>query len=295
MRAFAALLLAAATWLSEPLAGQSPPPALSRTQTDHRTLPPRFRADAWALPDEELLGFVEIPAGPFVMGADPSLDPLAFDNERWQGTVNVPLFYIGRFEVTVAQFKAFVDAANFRVDAQALQGAPDHPVAFVSWPDALAYCRWLERRLREWPGTPARLRALLQEGWHVTLPTEGEWEKAARGTDRRIYPWGNEPRKDRANFESKGTTAVGQFPCPECAFGLADLSGNVWELTRSPYQPYPYDESDDLRIVDADALWIMRGGHFGDPARNVRTTIRGGADPGARRAIIGFRVVISKR
>jgi formylglycine-generating enzyme required for sulfatase activity len=294
MRALAGLLLAAATSLSATLAWQSPAPPLRPAQSDHPSPPPRFRADAWALPDEDLLGFVEIPAGPFVMGADAKLDPLAFDNERWQGTVDVPLFYIGRFEATVAQFKAFVDATSFKVDAQALQDAPNHPVTFISWPDALAYCRWLERRLREWPATPARLRALLQEGWRVTLPTEAQWEKAARGTDRRVYPWGNEPRKDRANFESKGTTPVGQFPCPECPFGLADMSGNVWELTRSPYQPYPYDESDDRRDLDADALWIMRGGHFGDPARNVRTTTRGGADPGARRAFIGFRIVISK-
>ncbi len=75
----------------------------------------------------------------------------------------------------------------------------------------------------------------------------------------------------------------GSFPCPECPYGLADMAGNVWEWTRSPYQPYPYDESDDRANLDADALWVMRGGHFGDPARLVRTTARGAAEPGARR------------
>jgi formylglycine-generating enzyme required for sulfatase activity len=256
---------------------------------------PRFRADAWSLPDDDLLGFVEIHGGPFTMGTDVKVDPQAFDNERWQGTVDVPTFYIGKFEVTVAQFKAFADATGFKVDPQTLNAPANHPVTFVSWPDALAYCRWLEQRLRESPSTPETLRAALKNGWRVSLPTEAEWEKAARGTDRRIYPWGNEPRKDRANFESRGTTPVGQFPCPECPFGLVDMSGNVWEWTRSPYQAYPYDPADDHRQnLEADALWVMRGGHFGDPARTIRAATRGGADPGARRPFIGFRIAITR-
>jgi formylglycine-generating enzyme required for sulfatase activity len=256
--------------------------------------PPRFRADAWSLPDDNLLGFVEIQGGPFTMGTDIKVDPQAFDNERWQGTVDVPTFYIGRFEVTVAQFKAFADATGFKVDPQTLNMSANHPVTFVSWPDALAYCRWLEQRLRESPATPETLRVALKNGWRVSLPTEAEWEKAARGTDRRIYPWGNEPRKDRANFESRGTTPVGQFPCPECPFGLVDMSGNVWEWTRSPYQAYPYDPADDRQNLEADALWVMRGGHFGDPARTIRAATRGGADPGARRPFIGFRLAITR-
>ena len=73
------------------------------------------------------------------------------------------------------------------------------------------------------------------------------------------------------------------------------MSGNVWEWTRSPYQPYPFDPSDDRRELQADALWVMRGGSFADAERNVRTAIRGGADPGARRAFIGFRVVITNQ
>ncbi|MCH7666030.1 MAG: formylglycine-generating enzyme family protein, partial [Acidobacteria bacterium] len=128
----------------------------------------------------------------------------------------------------------------------------------------------------------------------VGLPSEAQWEKAARGTDGRIYPWGNEPRPDRANYRGTRTTAVGSFDCPECPFGLFDMSGNVWELTRSRYQPYPYDPSDDREDLEVDALWVMRGGHFGDPERNVRAALRGGVDPGVRRPFIGFRVVISR-
>ena len=214
---------------------------------------------------------------------------MAFDNERWspaqaEGTVDVPMFYIAQREVTVAEFARFAQATKWNVDARALGGRPDHPVAFVSWPDALAYCRWLE----------STMKGSLPAGFRVTLPTEAQWEKAARGTDRRRFPWGDEPRRDRANFSSQGTVPAGTLPCPECAYGLSDMAGNVWEWTRSPLQPYPYDESDDRSNLEADALWVMRGGGFADGPQLIRTTVRGGAEPGARRPFIGFRVAISR-
>ena len=135
---------------------------------------------------------------------------------------------------------------------------------------------------------------MLRDGWRIGLPSEAEWEKAARGTDGWIFPWGNAPRADRANYGGATTTPVGTFDCPECPFGLADMSGNVWELTRSPYQAYPFDPTNDRDDLEEDALWVMRGGHFGDPLRYVRTAARGGIDPSARRPFIGFRVVISR-
>lgn len=241
--------------------------------------------------------FVEIPGGAFTMGVGTDVDAQAFDNERWspaagQGTVDQPAFFIARTETTVAQFGAFVRATNRPMDARALEGPADHPVTFVSWPDAVAYCRWLETTLKENPGQHAMLAGRLGAGWRVRLPTEAQWEKAARGGDGRRYPWGPEPRRDRANFESAGVAAVGQFPCPECPYGLQDMSGNVWEWTSSPYQPYPYTEADDRANLQADALWVIRGGHYGDPARMMRTTVRGGAEPGARRPFIGFRVAL---
>ena len=245
-----------------------------------------------ALPD-----FVEVAAGPFTMGADPARDSLAFDNERWsasagEGTVDLPSFFIARTEVTVRQFAAFAAAGKWTVAPETLAGPPAHPATFVTWPDALAYGRWLETTLKAAPGVPATVKQRLAEGWRVRLPSEAQWEKAARGTDGRRYPWGAEPRRDRANFGGTGTTPVGQFPCPECPYGLADMSGNVWEWTASPNQPYPYDPNDDRANLDADALWVIRGGHFGDDARLVRTTARGAAEPGARRAFIGFRVAL---
>lgn len=261
---------------------------------------PGFRSDAWYLPDDETLGFVEIPAGPFLMGSDPSVDPAAFDNERWsevsaQGQLDLPTFYIGRTEVTVAQYAAFVAATNHPADSLSVRGQPDHPVALVSWTDALAYAGWLESQMRASAAAPGALRELLERGWQITLPDEAQWEKAARGADGRVYPWGNAPRNDRANFGSRRTVPVGSIPCPECAYGLADMSGNVWEWTRSPFQPLPFDPTNDRDRLQDDALWVMRGGAFSDAANLTRAAVRGGADPGARRPFIGFRVAITRQ
>lgn len=257
-----------------------------------------FRADVFYLPDDSLLGFVPIPGGSFVMGSDPGVDSLAFDIEWWgegrvQGTVDLPRFHIARYETTVAQYGAFVRATGHPVpDAATLRSPPDHPVASVAWTDAVAYARWLDKSLRSAPDTPPTLSRLLSDGWRVALPSEAQWEKAARSDDGRIYPWGDDPSRDRANFRASSTRPVGSFDCPDCAYGLVDLSGNVWEWTRSPYQPYPYDEADDAETVGTDALWVIRGGSFGDPEQFVRAANRGGADPGARRPFIGFRVAL---
>ncbi|HXG87463.1 MAG TPA: SUMF1/EgtB/PvdO family nonheme iron enzyme [Vicinamibacterales bacterium] len=253
-----------------------------------------------AQPDVAMPEFVAIPGGALVMGADPARDPLAFDNERWsptqgEGAVRVAPFYIARHEISVAAFAEFVRRSAWKADARALAGPATHPVSFVSWPDALAYCRWLEAQLKQSSATPAAIKERLNAGWRMTLPTEAEWEHAARGGDRRRYPWGNELQSGRANYAGHATTPVASFACPECAHGLADMSGNVWEWTSSPFQPYPYNPDDDRVTLAEDALWVIRGGGFGDEARLIRTTARGGAEPGARRAFIGFRPVIANR
>jgi formylglycine-generating enzyme required for sulfatase activity len=263
-----------------------------------RTELARFRTDAWQLPDEPLLGFVKIPKGEFLMGSDPRVDPLAYENERWsnerlRGSVALPTYYIGRYEVTVAQLAVFAAQSGYPLDPAALQAPPDHPATNVSWTDALAYARWLQATLRESPGTPLELMTLLSAGWRITLPSEAEWEKAARSSDGRVYPWGNWPSTEYANFGASGTRAVGSFMCMSCAFGLSDMSGNVWELTRSPFRPYPFDSNDRAIDLLADALYIMRGGSFSDMANNVRAATRGGVDPGARRSFIGFRLVLT--
>lgn len=259
-----------------------------------------FRPDVWFLPNDEMLGFVAIPEGSFPMGSNPLIDPLAFENERWsdtrrQGIVEVPEYYIARFETTTAQFAAFVEATGYRADPQSLEQVLNHPVAYVSWTDAIAYTRWLDKALREAPFLAQAMRDFLTQGGHVTLPNEAEWEKAAKGSESRIYPWGNQMQPQRANVAGTGTMAVGNFACPECVFDLMDMSGNVWEWTRSPYQDYPFDWSDNRGSLSEDALWIMRGGSYNDEASNARASVRGAADPGARRPFIGFRVVLSKQ
>jgi formylglycine-generating enzyme required for sulfatase activity len=290
----AVLILVGTLWTFRPSSDAPPLPAMASAGD-----PSRFRADAWFLPADELLGFVEIPTGPFLMGSDPALDSLAYDNEHWletggQATIELPTFYLGRYEVTVAQYRAFAEATGHRADSAAVAGVADHPVTAVSWADALSYARWLEEQLRESYATPAELGRLFEAGWRVSLPTEAEWEKAARGTDGRIYAWGDEPRRDRANFLSEVTRPVGSFPCPECPYGLSDMAGNVWEWTRTPFRTAPYDGRGTPTDLREDALWVIRGGSFGDSEQNVRAAVRGGGDPGARRPFIGFRLAISR-
>ena len=221
---------------------------------------PRFREDAWYLPAEPLLGFVEIGAGPFLMGSDKAHDPEAYDNELPQHEVTLQRYFIGRYPVTVAQFRAFVEDSGHRpVDDASLEGLPNHPVVRVTWYEALKYCDWLTGQLREWPGMPEPLARLVgQEGWRITLPSEAEWEKAARGSDGRIYPWGNEPDPNRANYSDTGirtTSAVGCFPGGISPYGVHELSGNVWEWTRSLWGEYPYptDKSGQIYRESMDA------------------------------------------
>jgi len=271
------------------------------TLTQRPSLPPvldGFSVESWYLPDDDLFGFVKIPSGSFRMGADQTLDSQAFENERWspsasQGIVDVEEFYISRSEVTIAQFASFVDNTGAQVSTAALTGNPDHPVTSVSWPEALAYCRWLQTVLSTSESTPGELQALFQDGWRVTLPNEAQWEKAARGTDGRTYPWGNTPRPEAANYNASTTRPVGHGMCNSCPYNLSDMAGNVWELTRSRYRPYPFTESPNLDL-STDALFVMRGGSYADGANLVRTTTRGGADPGVRRPFIGFRVAITR-
>ena len=267
--------------------GSAPPSALTG-----------FRSDAWMLPDEPGLGFVEIPAGPFLMGGIQTTDPGAFENERWsatlpRGTVTLPAYYLSRYEVTIAQYAAFVADTGYEAAVDTLAGPGDHPVSHVSWPDALAYSDWLTVKLAADLNTPEMLRQRLEAGWRVSLPTEAQWEKAARGNDGRVYPWGANADRTRANFQGQTTVPVGSYRCDDCPYGLADMSGNVWEWTRSPYQPYPFTADDDSNSLRDDALWVMRGGSFVDPERNIRTGTRGGGDPGARRPFMGFRVALS--
>ncbi|MBN1934096.1 MAG: SUMF1/EgtB/PvdO family nonheme iron enzyme [Anaerolineae bacterium] len=274
---------------------------------------PRFRADAWFLPDEPLLGFVEIPAGPFLMGSDDG-----YSDEKPQHTVSLSTYYIARYPTTVSQFRAFVEQSGHQpLDPDCLRGIDNHPVVYVTWHDALAYCRWLTGQLREGPATPPALTVLLRQGWQVRLPSEAEWEKAARGAPPlspphaggmkggegegrgRIYPWGPNADPNRANYDDTGigdTSAVGCFPGGASPYDVLDLSGNVWEWCSSLYQDYPYrpDRREDLNeAASSDAgVRVLRGGAFGNSFDSVRCSLRFGYNPYYRYDVVGFRIVM---
>jgi len=266
----------------------------------------RFREDVWYLPGDSMFGFIEIPAGPFTMGSALD-DPDAYDSEKDQHTVRLPQYFIARYLVTVAQFRAFVDDSGYTwEDKDQQQGLANHPVVYVSWYDALAYCAWLTEKLRDmaWP-----LATCLHQGWQVTLPSEAEWEKAARSTDGRLYPWGNTPDPDRANYEDTGigtTSAVGCFPGGKSPYGVEDMSGNVWEWTRSKDGAYPYPATNVARawrevllkpgeiLHEDDVLCVLRGGVFGTPPQDARCAARPLDRTRSLDRYAGFRMVVAQ-
>ena len=266
---------------------------------------PRFDPDRWFLPRDPLLGFVEIPAGPFLMGSEES-DPDAYRDEHPQHEVSLPAFYMARYPVTVQQLSAFVaDNSQDLQDRRALEGLSNHPVVLVTWFEALAYCRWLGEKLKaeavERLASGAEPRDLwegLASGRLVaSLPSEAEWEKAARGTDGRKYPWGEDFDPDRANVRESGVGAVsaaGCFPGGGRPFGCEEMSGNMWEWTRSAFKEYPYirkDGREDFE-VSAQVLRAVRGGSCFYFSRRARCAARLRHEPGDRRDVIGFRVVV---
>jgi len=148
----------------------------------------------------------------------------------------------------------------------------------------MAYCDWLTQRLQEWPETPEPLARLLrQSGGCVVLPSEAEWEKAARGTEGLAFPWGDEPDPNRGNYRDSGigaTWSVGYFPDGASPYGVEELSGNVWEWTRSLEGNYPYPddteeraEREDLQVRD-NRPRVLRGGSFLNDASLSRCAFR---------------------
>ncbi|MBI2906205.1 MAG: SUMF1/EgtB/PvdO family nonheme iron enzyme [Chloroflexi bacterium] len=223
--------------------------------------------------------WITVPAGEFWMGEKGEAHRVFLDEYR-----------IARVPVTNAQYQLFVAnthhaAPQHWVEGRPLRGLESHPVVYVTWYDALGYCRWLTRVTDK----------------SITLPREAEWEKAARGDkDQRVYPWGDTPDPGKANYQDSGiggTSAVGAFPKGASPYGCLDMSGNVWEWTRSVYGEYPYPQDDEegrRRREDLEALArkprVVRGGSFGKGGSGVRCAIRGRNDPDDGFYGIGFRV-----
>lgn len=200
-----------------------------------------------------------IPAGPFIMGSDPAIDSQATSQELPQFMASVGAFEIATFPVTVAEYACAVRAKAARqpYSWQTQLMHYDRPVAFVRWEDIVAYSQWLART----SGQPWR------------LPTEAEWEKAARGTDGRIYPWGNIWDPIRANTVEAGIgsmTPVGSYPSGVSPYGAQDMLGNVWEWTTTLWKyQYPYRPDDGREDMESQDVRVLRGGSwdFGDAAR----------------------------
>jgi formylglycine-generating enzyme required for sulfatase activity len=230
-----------------------------------------------------------IPAGEFLMGSDPNEDKDARKDEQPRHALYLPDYFIARTPVTNAQYAAFVEITGREPpkgwkDKNPPPGKEDHPVVWVTWYDAVAYCKWLA----EATGRPYR------------LPGGAEWEKAARGTEGRIYPWGNEWDAGRCNTRESGrggTTPVGSYPQGQGAspYGVLDMAGNVWEWTCSKYKGYPYapaDGREDGR-AGADVLRVMRGGSWFDQASYARCAARRRGLPDGLWSSMGFRVCVS--
>ena len=279
---------------------------------------PRFNPEAWHLPAEPSLGFVEIEAGLFLMGSDRPDDSWTGSKEAApQHSLRLPAFYLARHPVTVAQFAAFVEDSGYAdPDPRALEDPANRPVRYVSWRDAVAYCEWLSGKLRrqaverqgdsDSPAAEALWRRLAAGELVVGLPSEAQWEKAARGADGRIYPWGNDPEPERASYDETGigdTSAVGCFPGGASPYGCEEMSGNVWEWTRSlwgsewrkPEFGYPYVPTDGREDMsrEKERLRVVRGGAFGSSRGDVRCAYRFGGGPLARWLGVGFRVALS--
>jgi len=258
---------------------------------------------------------VLIPAGDFLMGSPAGAG--GFDDESPQRLVYLSPFWIDRREVTNGAYERFVRATGHRPPANPnpaatlwehgapLAGIADHPVVNVSWDDALAYCRWAGKR----------------------LPTEAEWEKAARGTDGRRYPWGDAWDPSRANSASywvgrtvefkdredwldfwvrgegariakergvKGevlTLPVGSLPAGASPYGPLDMAGNASEWVADWYEPYAYLKAPpaDPQGPDGVLLKVVRGGSWLKPAKSMRTTDRDYGFPADRASGTGFR------
>ena len=244
--------------------------------------------------------YIYIPAGSFTMGSNQrQLNELItgsrtsmekFSAELPRHNVNLEGYYIARFPVTNAEYLSFIKATDnpvpYRDDewSQPYNWNPktrtypahkgDNPVVLVSWYDAQAYCRWIGGR----------------------LPTEAEWEKAARGTGHREWPWGSKWQEGCCNTIESGLdsiTPVGKFsPRGDSPYGVSDMAGNVWEWCSSIHDPYPYNAEDGRENRESLGKRVLRGGACGLDRFVARCAFRGETQPGDYGFSIGFRVVL---
>ncbi|MEA3351746.1 MAG: SUMF1/EgtB/PvdO family nonheme iron enzyme [Chloroflexota bacterium] len=212
-----------------------------------------------------------IRAGSFVMGNNQEY-PLAN-------------YGIGRYPITNYEYRAFVQDTNHTPPRHwngdnYPEGISDHPVVFVRWGDAIAYCQWLSQKTDK----------------DYRLPTEPEWEKAAHGDKQRIWPWGNDWDTNLCNSREADintTSPVGQYsPAGDSTSSIADMAGNVWEWCSSLYRHLPYRADDGCENLQASGDRVVRGGSFSDNKDFTRTDSRSSRHPNSSNRNIGFRIVL---
>lgn len=221
-------------------------------------------------------GMVLVPAGEFLMGSNQQDKEGAdhtireYSDAYPEHKVNVPAFYMDKTEVTNAQYKKYCDATGYPPpphwkNGTYAAGADQIPVYNVNWWEAAAYARWAGKR----------------------LPSEAEWEKAARGTDGRRYPWGNEWEPARAVWGEKGPLSVGSRPTGASPYGVLDMAGNVMEWVQDWYEAYPGAKE---HFLDYGTTYkVVRGGGYMGFEFIAMTYYRCVARPQSRSEWIGFR------
>lgn len=244
-----------------------------------------------------------VPAGEFLMGTRPDdisvlvrdwggenkeYARIAFQAEVPAHTIWVAEFHVGIFPITNAQYAAYASATGARKPKHWKGGfvpadKESHPVVDVSWKEALAFCQWLSKN----------------SGRSVRLPNEFEWEKAARGTDGRLFPWGNDhPTTEMCNFganEIWDTTPVDRYPQGISTYGVLDMAGNVLEWTGSVYGSYPYSAEDARDGPGMAGQRVARGGTYGSYAGYIRCAVRYKYSPNHCHEQVGFRVAIGSQ
>jgi formylglycine-generating enzyme required for sulfatase activity len=275
----------------------------------------RLRDTRKAATTLEHMEFCLVPAGPFHMGHKEEGDAEPHLNEKLHYD-----YWLALYPITVAQYAQFVEATQHKPkDPDFLKDPANRPVRFVTWHEAMKFCAWLTEL---W-----RAQKMLPQNWKVQLPSEAEWEKAARGgvqipqaaitrsiadlsappsfslieneKPQRRYPWGEEADPNRANYHDTkigNTSAVGCFPNGVSPYGCEEMSGNVWEWTRSLWgSKYPYDPRDGRENLQAgdDIRRVVRGGAFISLHRFVRCSCRVGSYPLFWDVNLGFRIALS--
>lgn len=266
----------------------------------------------------EGMAFCYIPAGPFMMGngeREPFSNPIH--------PVDIPYgYWLGRYPVTVGQWRAFVETEHKPENRGGLKSPPNYPIRWVTWKEAVSFCRWLTNT---WQNA-----GILPKGWIVRLPGEAEWEKGARGglkipktpvievlsgTDikkaeniqdwetnplpQRRYPWGDTPDPNRANYHDTGIgniSAVDHFPDGAGPYGCVDMVGNIWEWCSTIYneQSYPFRIQNEWAqsYLNKEINRSVRGGAFDRNGYDDWCAFRGHEHPDRKCMDLGFRVAV---